>query len=93
MGWQWAAGSGPDASPYFRIFNPVTQLEKFDPDGVYAKAWIAEGQKQPPETALAYFDAIPRRWSMDPGDDYPEPVVGVKEGRQAALDAYENRDF
>ncbi|OWU75469.1 deoxyribodipyrimidine photo-lyase [Phaeobacter sp. 22II1-1F12B] len=93
MGWQWAAGSGPDASPYFRIFNPVTQLEKFDPDGVYAKAWIAEGQKKPPETALAYFDAIPRRWSMDPGDDYPEPVVGVKEGRQAALDAYENRDF
>ena len=93
MGWQWAAGSGPDASPYFRIFNPVTQLEKFDPDEIYAARWIAEGQDAPPETALSYFDAIPRRWSITPGDDYPEPVVGVKDGRQAALDAYENRDF
>ena len=41
MGWQWTAGSGPDASPYFRVFNPATQLEKFDSDGAYINRWLA----------------------------------------------------
>ena len=91
MGWQWAAGSGPDAAPYFRVFNPVTQLDKFDPRGVYAKTWIAEGQRTPPATALAYFDAIPERWGLSPGSFYPNPVVGMAEGRQRALEAYAAR--
>jgi len=90
LGWQWVAGCGPDAAPYFRIFNPETQAEKFDPEGRYRRRWIAEGQAHPPETALSYFDAIPRGWQMSAGDAYPrEPVVGLKEGRERALAAYQ----
>ncbi|NHQ75957.1 deoxyribodipyrimidine photo-lyase [Roseovarius gahaiensis] len=93
MGWQWAAGSGPDATPYFRVFNPETQATKFDPDGTYLRRWIAEGQSQPSQTALSYFEAIPRSWKLRPDETYPDPVVGVKDGRARALDAYENRGF
>jgi deoxyribodipyrimidine photo-lyase len=93
MGWQWTAGSGPDAAPYFRVFNPETQLEKFDGDGVYQKRWLAEGQSNPSETALSYFDAVPKSWNLSPKDDYPKPVVALDEGRKRALEAYENRDF
>ncbi|EIE52254.1 deoxyribodipyrimidine photo-lyase [Citreicella sp. 357] len=93
LGWQWSAGSGPDASPYFRVFNPITQREKFDPDGAYVTRWIAEGQTDPPGTALGYFQAIPKRWAMTPQDAYPDPVVTAEAGRKAALDAYQNRDF
>ncbi len=93
MGWQWSAGSGPDATPYFRVFNPETQLDRFDKSRDYVKRWIAEGQAQPPKEALSFFDAIPRRWAMTPDDAYPEPVVGASEGRKRALEAYENRDF
>ncbi|MBF9042288.1 deoxyribodipyrimidine photo-lyase [Rhodobacterales bacterium HKCCE4037] len=94
MGWQWSAGSGPDATPYFRVFNPETQAEKFDKGGRYRNRWLAEIQSSPPETATSYFDAIPRSWAMAPGDDYPsEPIVSASDGRKRALDAYENRDF
>jgi deoxyribodipyrimidine photo-lyase len=93
MGWQWAAGSGPDAAPYFRVFNPVTQLEKFDPKGLYTKRWIAEGQREPPATAMSYFDAVPRTWRLSPGLPYPKPVVDAAEGRARALAAYEARGF
>ncbi len=89
MGWQWVAGCGPDAAPYFRVFNPDTQLEKFDPDGEYVRAWIAEGQSNPTKTALSYFDAIPESWGLSPDDPYPDPVVGLSEGREAALAAYD----
>jgi deoxyribodipyrimidine photo-lyase len=90
MGWQWVAGSGPDAAPFFRVFNPATQAEKFDPDGAYRRAWVAEGQKRPPRTALAYFDAVPRRWKLSPDDPRPEPVVDLAEGREKALAAYQS---
>jgi len=93
MGWQWSAGSGPDATPYFRVFNPVSQLDKFDPDRAYPKRWIAEGRKQPSETALSYFDAIPRSWDLSPDAQYPDPIVPVDVGRTRALDAYSNRGF
>lgn len=93
LGWQWTAGSGPDAAPYFRVFNPITQREKFDPDRAYIQRWIAEGQRDPPDTALSYFDAIPESWAMAPDDPYPEPVVSAEDGRKAALAAYEARDF
>ncbi|ETA49210.1 cryptochrome/photolyase family protein [Ponticoccus alexandrii] len=93
LGWQWSAGSGPDATPYFRVFNPETQAEKFDSDGTYRDSWIAEGRGTPTETALSYFDAIPESWPMSARDAYPDPIVGVKEGREKALAAYQNRDF
>ena len=93
MGWQWAAGSGPDAAPYFRVFNPVTQLDKFDPKGEYVAQWIAEGRRNPSEAALSYFRAIPRHWGLSPHDPYPAPVVTAQDGRKAALAAYENRGF
>ncbi|MEM5544669.1 deoxyribodipyrimidine photo-lyase [Sulfitobacter sp. AS92] len=93
MGWQWAAGSGPDATPFFRIFNPETQLDRFDKDRDYTRRWIAEGRPKPSKDALAYFDAIPRRWGRSPDDDYPDPIVDLSEGRERALDAYRNRDF
>lgn len=93
LGWQWSAGSGPDATPYFRVFNPATQLEKFDPDRAYVRRWIAEGQGRPPETACDYFRAVPRHWGLSAEDAYPQPVVALDEGRKRALSAYENRDF
>ncbi|MEM7424041.1 MAG: deoxyribodipyrimidine photo-lyase, partial [Pseudomonadota bacterium] len=91
MGWQWAAGSGPDASPYFRIFNPETQAEKFDAQRQYRDRFLAEGRSRPHPDALAFFDAIPRTWKLSPRQGYPTPMIGLAEGRQRALDAYSNR--
>ncbi|SMX48504.1 cryptochrome/photolyase family protein [Maliponia aquimaris] len=93
MGWQWSAGSGPDATPYFRVFNPVSQREKFDPKRRYVDRWIAEGHRAPSDEALSYFEAIPKSWGMSPKDPYPEPVVGADTGRKRALEAYRNRGF
>jgi len=93
MGWQWSAGSGPDASPYFRVFNPVTQLDKFDKKHAYADRWIAEGRSDPHKDALSYFDAIPHQWHMAASDSYPDAIVDVAEGRKRALNAYENKGF
>ena len=93
MGWQWSAGSGPDAPPYFRVFNPVTQLDKFDKDRGYVSRWLAEGYASPHEDALAYFKAVPRSWSLSAQDAYPSPIVEPDDGRKRALSAYENRDF
>ena len=93
MGWQWSAGSGPDATPYFRVFNPVTQLDKFDKDRSYVGRWIAEGYANPHDDAVSYFQAIPRSWAMSADDTYPEPIVSAEEGRKRALNAYENRGF
>ncbi|KGM47999.1 cryptochrome/photolyase family protein [Pseudooceanicola atlanticus] len=89
MGWQWVAGCGPDAAPYFRVFNPDTQLEKFDPDGRYKTAWLAETERNPSETAKSYFDAIPKSWNLSASDAYPDPVVALDTGRKRALAAYE----
>lgn len=93
LGWQWTAGSGPDAAPYFRVFNPDTQLEKFDPKGAYAHRWLAEGEDEPHEDALSYFKAVPRSWELSADDPYPDPVVALDAGRKRALEAYEARDF
>jgi deoxyribodipyrimidine photo-lyase len=93
MGWQWVAGCGPDAAPYFRIFNPDTQAGNFDRQGAYRDAWIAEGRRHPAETALSYFRAVPESWGLSPGDPYPAPVVDLAQGRTRALSAYENRGF
>ena len=93
MGWQWSAGSGPDATPYFRVFNPVTQLDKFDKDRTYMNRWIAEGVASPEQTALDYYAMIPERWAMGPTDRYPDPIVPADVGRQRALAAYQTRGF
>lgn len=92
MGWQWVAGSGPDAAPYFRIFNPRTQAEKFDAGGAYRRAFIAEGQANAPATARAFFEAAPRRWGLAPHSAYPAPLVDLAAGRARALAAYAKRD-
>ncbi len=91
MGWQWSAGSGPDATPYFRIFNPDTQIEKFDKSGEYRARFLAETANTPGTPALDYYAAIPESWSLSADDPYPEPVVALDEGRQRALDAYQAR--
>lgn len=91
MGWQWVAGSGPDAAPYFRIFNPETQAQKFDAEQTYIQRFVAERAPDPGPEALAFFDACPRAWGLAPDDPYPTPIVGLAEGRQRALAAYEAR--
>lgn len=93
MGWQWAAGSGPDAAPFFRVFNPVTQLDRFDRDRAYTRRWIAEARTLPSVTALQYFEAVPKAWGLLPSDSYPAPVVSPQTGRNRALAVYKARDF
>lgn len=88
LGWQWVAGSGPDAAPYFRVFNPATQAERFDPDGAYRARFLGRRGETPRGEAAAFFETVPRSWGLDPADDYPEPLVDLKAGREAALAAY-----
>jgi deoxyribodipyrimidine photo-lyase len=88
MGWQWVAGSGPDAAPFFRIFNPDGQLDKFDADRRFIRRWIAEGQRNPPETALSFFDATPRSWALTPDQSRAKRLIDLKVGRERALEAY-----
>jgi deoxyribodipyrimidine photo-lyase len=85
-GWQWAASTGTDAAPYFRIFNPTTQGQKFDSDGVFIRRWL-------PELATVPDKAIhdPWIWADKQGVTlaYPRPVVDHKQARVATLAAYE----
>jgi deoxyribodipyrimidine photo-lyase len=89
--WQWVAGSGADAAPYFRIFNPAVQGRRFDPNGSYVRRWV-------PELA-----EMPSRWIHDPGGapadvlaqagvvlgrTYPRPIVDHVAARARALDAF-----
>ncbi len=90
LGWQWTAGCGADAAPYFRIFNPVSQGEKFDPEGVYVRRWV-------PELADLSTEYLHQPWSAPPmmlrdaevklGKTYPKPIVDHGEARHAALEA------
>lgn len=91
MGWQWAAGSGPDAAPYFRVFNPATQAEKFDPRSTYRHRWIAELSRNPGAEALSFFDAVPRSWMLRADGSYPRPLVDLAAGRDRALAAFASR--
>ena len=91
MGWQWVAGSGPDAAPYFRVFNPAGQADKFDGDHAYRRKWIAEGQARPPATAQQFFDVIPRGWGISAAQRYPAPIIDLAAGRACALAAYSAR--
>jgi deoxyribodipyrimidine photo-lyase len=90
--WQWVAGTGTDAAPYFRVFNPVRQSRRFDPHGDYIRAWI-------PELRRLEGGAIHAPWEAGPleleaagvalGDTYPSPIVDHLEAREAAIAAYE----
>lgn len=92
LGWQWVAGCGADAAPYFRIFNPTAQGEKFDPQGDYIRRWVPELAELPSPWLHAPADA-PRdvlvRAGVRIGETYPAPIVEHKAARQAALDRYE----
>ena len=88
MGWQWVAGSGPDSSPFFRIFNPAGQAEKFDAEWRYRRRFVAELSERPGREALGFFQAVPRSWRLAPGQPYPAPIVDLAAGRARALAAY-----
>lgn len=89
--WQWIAGCGADAAPYFRIFNPVTQGQKFDPNGEYVRRFVPELTKMPdkflhnpweaPDNVLEYAGVYL-------GDTYPKPIVDLKASRERALSAF-----
>ena len=90
-GWQWTAGVGTDAAPYFRIFNPISQSRKHDPDGVYIRYWL-------PELRAVPGDFIHEPWTMPAdaqkaagciiGQDYPEPIIDHGWARERTLTAY-----
>jgi deoxyribodipyrimidine photo-lyase len=83
-GWQWTAGSGTDASPYFRVFNPITQGERFDPEGDYVRRFV-------PELRGVSGKAVHQPWALPGGvpEGYPEPMVDHKAERLEALARYE----
>jgi deoxyribodipyrimidine photo-lyase len=88
LGWQWVAGSGADAAPYFRIFNPILQGEKFDPAGAYIRRWI-------PELANVPDQWIHRPWDAAVKSNYPAPIVEHDTARRrslAALDRMRSRE-
>jgi len=91
-GWQWVAGSGADAAPYFRVFNPVRQSEKFDPKGDYIRRWVPELEALPTKHLHAPWDApadVLDEADVSLGSDYPEPIVDHGDARKAALAAYD----
>jgi deoxyribodipyrimidine photo-lyase len=91
LGWQWTAGCGADAAPYFRIFNPTSQGEKFDPQGDYVRRWCPEIGRLPAEWIHRPEEATPevlRAAGVEIGRDYPAPIVRHSLARQAALEAY-----
>ena len=90
-GWQWTAGTGTDAAPYFRIFNPVLQGKKFDPQGDYVRHWLPELAQVPDKYLHEPWKmplAIQQQAKCVIGRDYPQPIVDHASARQATLDAY-----
>lgn len=87
MNWQWIGGTGADASPYFRVFNPVTQAERFDPEGAYIARWVPELARLPASARLAPWTEPALAKKLAP--EYPrEPIVDLAQGREAAIAAY-----
>ncbi len=90
-GWQWIAGCGADAAPYFRVFNPVTQGEKFDGAGEYTRRFVPELAGLPDKYLYqpwAAPDEVLEEAGVKLGDNYPKPIVDVKASRERALDAF-----
>ncbi|WP_316860009.1 deoxyribodipyrimidine photo-lyase [uncultured Cohaesibacter sp.] len=89
--WQWVAGCGADAAPFFRIFNPVLQAEKFDPEGIYIRTFVPELAKLPNKYLARPWEAPSstlQEAGVTPGESYPNPVVDLKHSREMALEAY-----
>lgn len=86
MNWQWVAGCGPDAAPYFRIFNPERQAEQCDPDARYRRRWLAGFQGSPGPEAMAFVESVPSAWQT-PLRWRPGPPAALSTGREAALAA------
>ena len=90
LGWQWSAGCGADAAPYFRVFNPITQGQKFDAEGEYVRKWVPEIAKLPNKYIHEPWEAptgILEYAGVELGKDYPEPIIEHKKGRERALAA------
>lgn len=93
MNWQWCAGTGIDASPWFRIFNPVGQSEKFDPSGEYIRQWVPELRALPDKLIHTPWKAggdLLRHTAVTAGKRYPAPIVDLKTARAHALELYKN---
>jgi len=91
LGWQWVAGCGADAAPYFRVFNPVIQGEKFDPLGSYVRHWVPELAQLPSKWIHRPWeapDSVLGEAGVVLGEDYPRPIVDLKASRQRALDVW-----
>jgi len=92
LGWQWAGGCGADAAPYFRIFNPVRQGERFDPEGEYVRRWVPELAGLAARDIHAPWAAPRARLAaadVELGQDYPEPIIDLSASRKAALAAFQ----
>ncbi|MDD3450024.1 MAG: FAD-binding domain-containing protein, partial [Gammaproteobacteria bacterium] len=91
LGWQWTAGCGADAAPFFRVFNPVRQSERFDPDGAYIRRWVPEIAALPDRWLHAPWTApgtVQREHGAVIGRDYPAPIVDLGTSREEALAAW-----
>jgi len=92
LGWQWVAGSGADAAPYFRIFNPVSQGERFDKDGSYVRKWVPELKNLPSTWIHKPWecpDSVLSEAGIVLGKSYPKPLISLKESREEALSLYQ----
>jgi deoxyribodipyrimidine photo-lyase len=92
-GWQWTAGTGTDAAPYFRIFNPVLQSKKFDPHGDYIRRWVSELVQVPGRYIHSPWEMpveLQRNSKCLLGEDYPLPIIDHRFARQRTLEAYKN---
>jgi len=90
-GWQWTAGCGADAAPYFRVFNPMLQTERFDPERTYLRRWLPELSELPDRWIHCPWEAPPAVLAaagVELGRDYPRPIVDFRDSRAAALAAY-----
>lgn len=90
--WQWVAGSGADAAPYFRIFNPITQGEKFDPKGIYTRQFVPELYDLPNKYLFKPWEApedVLEKCGIELGKTYPKPIVDHMSARKRALSAFE----
>ena len=91
VSWQWIAGSGADAAPYFRIFNPILQGKKFDPNGDYVRHWVAEVANLPNQYIHEPWranDEVLSKAELKLNRDYPAPIIDHDIGRKRALEAY-----
>ena len=92
LGWQWTAGCGADAAPYFRVFNPVLQGQRFDPDGAYVRHWCPELARLPDKYLQQPWTApqnVLAAAGIRLGRDYPQPIVDLAQSRAQALAAWE----